>query len=181
MRYVILLTILIAITSCSIASKESINNKCLGNTAPPASLTDSLRPIENYKLTDSTIGLPLNGKLCQAQAYQAPKSFWVYRAWNSSKPMSKIGNWWTFSKPETSKKDYRSKYEICKKWSSLDMLVRCKVKKGVKIIIGTGQSEQCARTTYPVSPAKQIYISIDELNNQLTNCSTWTAQWEEHG
>ncbi|MGY6274861.1 hypothetical protein [Methylomonas sp. MgM2] len=149
---------------------------CPGTTVLPFTLRDSFETIEDQALLAKAKGKENEGSLCQAQVYQSKEgtSVVLYRAWNSIKPYSKLGSWWTFSKPEGKIADYRKDYEICYQWTPLDMLVQCTLKPGKKVVVGTGQSVECPeKQIYPVSATQQIYI--DNAESALNDCVTFTG------
>lgn len=137
---------------------------------------------QNNSLTKITqaekesMGRDLEGKLVVGQAYRVKKKgILVYRAWNSRKSWSRMGQWWTLTKPESSEyvDQYRKDYNICYQWSGLDRLSSAELKVGAVIVVGAGQSAACDRMpdgsiptladgepdSYDVSTKQQVYIS----------------------
>jgi len=152
--------------------------QCLGNSDLPEYLTSEFQQIDDGQLLNEALGSPKKGKLCQGQVYRSKEdsNITVFRAWNSTNPNSKFGKWWAFQKPAGKISKYRSEYEICYQWSPLDKLVRCTLKPGTKVVVGTGQSAECSEyLTYPVSDKKQIYI--DDASLSLTNCTLFDGEF----
>lgn len=154
---------------------------CIGSTTLPPALAGSFEPIEDNALLTKALGKENQGLLCQGQVYQSKAATKVnlFRAWNSTNPKSKFGNWWAFSMPDGKVADYRKDYEICYQWSPLDVLARCTLKPGTKVVIGTGQNAQCSQyLTYPVSTKQQVYI--DNAEEALSDCSTYNGvfRWQ---
>jgi hypothetical protein len=173
--FLLALTLLIGCSAHVVQKKtESGVQNCLGNTEMPAELEDSFEPVEDKSLLNLALGKPNEGKLCWGQVYQSKEDskVTVYRAWNSTNPNSKMGNWWAFQKPNGKVSLYRYEYEICYQWSPLDKLDCCTLKPGVKIVVGTGQSAKCSQyLTYPTSEQKQIYIK--DASESVIDCTVY--------
>ena len=155
--------------------------QCLGNTNLPPRLANQFYPVTEPALLAESLGSPEQGKLCQGAVYQAkPKSqVVIYRAWNSTNPKSKLGQWWAFSEPAGPIALYRKNNEICYQWSPLDKLVRCTLKPGAKIVVGTGQSAQCSQyLSYPASATQQIFVNDA---SSVKECDTFTGMisWDK--
>ena len=172
-----ILVTLLAFTffSCSsLAMEKDVQNAgqpCLGNSNLPANLENKFEPMEDKALLLEALGSPDKGKLCQGRVYKSNQDseVTVFRAWNSTNPNSKFGNWWAFDLPAGKVSEYRSAYEICYQWSPLDKLVRCTLKPGVKIVVGTGQSAECSEyLRYPVSDRQQVFI--EDTSASVTGC-----------
>ncbi len=152
--------------------------QCLGSVDLPKHIASQFEAISDEKLLNESLGNAMKGKLCKGKVYRSMKDAQVtlYRAWNSTNPNSKFGNWWAFQQPSGEVAKYRSEYEICYQWSPLDKLLRCTLKPETKVVVGTGQSAECsAYLTYPVSDKQQIYI--DNPSSSFTNCSTFTGEF----
>lgn len=161
-----------SLTACSISysdpdrkQKQSVNKQapaelhCVGEVTAPAVFATMLSEVDAPELVAKSIGSNDNGGLCTAKAYKVTQSFEVFRAWNSLKPESELGRWWSFSMPSGKISAYREKYAICPEYSPLDMMVRCSLVEGSILVLGTGQSASCqAKSQYPASPAIQIYL-----------------------
>lgn len=157
---------------------HSIKNTCIGTTAVTEALSNQFITSDDPALLNRALGEPTQGKLCQGQVYisKQDSQITLFRAWNSTNPNSKFGNWWAFNEPSGSITKYRSDYEICYQWSPLDKLVRCTLKAGTKVVIGTGQSTQCSEyLSYPTSMTQQIYIK--NAKNAFDNCEEFDGQF----
>lgn len=156
------------------ASQEII--LCKGDTSLPDEWAGKLTPISDPEKEKQALELPGKGGLCIAQAYQvnANTDLTIYRAWNSTNPNSRLGQWWASARPSGLVSEYREDFEICYQWSPLDKLVSCKLAPGSKVVIGTGQSAVCSEyLTYPVSAAKQIFIL--DAGNKTSECEDFDA------
>ena len=171
-RTLLLATILYGCTTTS----ELSSNRLTARTAKPVvnarqcegALTDppeGFSEVDNKRLVESSLGAPGKGRLCQGKAYQVHGSPTIYRAFNSTHPPSRLGMWWALQKPAGSVSRYREKHEICYQWSPLDSLVRCKLREGATVVLGTGQSATCSEyLTYPASSVVQLYIGSAEAD-----------------
>lgn len=115
---------------------------CLGSTALGPGQAGSFEAVDDPVLLAKTLGTAGNGGLCQGQVYQSKVATRVtlYRAWNSTNPPSRLGNWWSFQQPQGRVSEYRRMDEICYQWSPLDMLVECTLQPGTRVVVGNGQS-----------------------------------------
>lgn len=151
---------------------------CPGDTDLPPAMADMFEPTTNAELLAMALGEPEQGKLCEGQVYRSKPGAQVtlYRAWNSTNPNSKKGNWWAFEKPEGPVAQYRSDYEVCYQWSPLDVLVSCTLKPGVEVVIGPGQSAKCSEfLTYPASDEQQVFI--DDAAQAVADCTTYRGEF----
>ena len=140
---------------------DAAKSSCTGSVDLPARLANQFEPAENEPLLNEALGEAMQGKLCQGRVYKSKVAtdIVIFRAWNSTNPNSKFGKWWSFQEPTGKISAYRSDYEICYQWSPLDKLVRCSLKPGTEVVVGTGQSAECSEyLSYPVSDQQQIYI-----------------------
>lgn len=141
-------------------STESTPNQCTGEVTAPAVFAPMLTEVDRPELVTAALGASGVGGLCQAKAYLVSQEFDIYRAWNSQNPYSQFGHWWAFSIPSGKISEYRRDYAICPKFSPLDMLIKCNLKEGSVVVLGTGQSATCnANLNYPTSSTIQIYIA----------------------
>jgi hypothetical protein len=135
---------------------------CPGTVDLPVEFAGRLEPAEDDTLLKASLGAPNAGSLCQGKVYEVvpdDAEVTIYRAWNSTNPNSRLGKWWSFTRPNGKVAQYRTDYEICYQWSPLDKLTQCKLKPGTKLVVGTGQSATCSQyQSYPASAAKQIYL-----------------------
>ncbi|GGX73739.1 hypothetical protein GCM10007392_46530 [Saccharospirillum salsuginis] len=158
-----------------------MSQACEGSTDIPPHLSTQFEPVTDPALLNEALGAPNEGELCQGQVYVALEEtrIQIYRAWNSTNPGSRLGNWWAFDKPSGRVADYREDYEICYQWSPLDKMVSCTLTPGTKVVVGNGQSAQCSQyLTYPVSAEQQVYI--DEAAEAVANCADYDGMfsWE---
>ncbi|MBM9520337.1 hypothetical protein JWG39_10995 [Desulforhopalus vacuolatus] len=161
--------------NCQFVDSEEI---CLGSSTLPNNIANKFEAVKDKTLLNKALGSPQKGALCQGQVYKSKKGSKIilYRAWNSTNPRSKLGQWWAFNKPLGEISKYRSDYEICYQWSPLDKLVRCTLKDDIKVVVGTGQSAECSEyLTYPVSDKQQIYI--DDPANSLIDCTIFSGEF----
>lgn len=164
-------------TSYVKANEEQVKvppQSCIGSSELPEYLKSQFVEVKNDELLAEALGAPNAGKLCQGKVYQSKEVTQVtlHRAWNSTNPGSKFGNWWAFNIPAGKVYEYRSDYEICPSWSPLDKLVTCTLKSGTTIVVGTGQSAECSQyLTYPVSEKQQVYI--DAASESVENCTSF--------
>ncbi|WP_434631860.1 hypothetical protein [Chromobacterium sp. CV08] len=145
---------------------------CVGSVLPPP---DGMKAAQNPELLSKAIGAPGNGGLCEGAVYQqdaVAAGVVVYRVWDSAKPNSRLGRWWSFSKPQGTVAQYQAANAICPAWSQLDSVVRCQLKAGVQVAVGPGQSANCAPDpSLPPSPVNQVYVpnaGPDDI--QVENC-----------
>ncbi len=158
--------------------RSGTTGQCRGSTELPARMVNSFSAAYDETLLDAALGQANAGKLCQGKVYQsaADARVTIFRAWNSTNPNSKMGKWWAFRAPKGEVSQYRSDYAICHHWSPLDMLVRCKLKPGTKVVVGTGQSAECSKyLTYPTSDEKQIYI--EDASAATSNCVVYEGKF----
>lgn len=159
--------------------QDVINWPCLGSIGAPPSFAGKLTKVEFPDSFKSAIGEPTKGGLCQAQAFKVNDGFEIFRGWNATYTKGKLGKWWTFTLPSKSIASYRKNYAICPKYSPLDMLVRCTLKEGTILALGTGQSAKCNQyLTYDISPAIQIYLP--DAAEATMDCETYQGNfaWE---
>ena len=151
---------------------------CLGTSTLPNNLANKFEAIEDEKLLEEARGDPKDGKLCQGQVYKSKEGaqITVFRAWNSTNPKSKFGNWWAFERPAGKISTYRTDYEICYQWSPLDKLVSCTLNPKETIVVGTGQSAECSEyLTYATSDKQQIYIK--NASAAVSNCTVLDGEF----
>ncbi|WP_047248175.1 hypothetical protein [Chromobacterium subtsugae] len=145
---------------------------CVGQVMPPPA---GMSAAQNSALLAKAVAAPGNGGLCEGAVYQqdaAVPGVTVYRVWDSAKPNSRLGRWWSFSQPQGPVAKYQADNAICPSWSQLNSVVRCQLKAGVQVAVGTGQSANCAPDPdFPPSPVNQVYVpntSPDDI--QVENC-----------
>jgi len=162
------------------AKLDQTSLDCPGTVELPLQFSNIFDPVSDDALLETALGMPEEGKLCQAKVYQVKTdaSVTLYRAWNSTNEKSRFGQWWAFTPPEGKVARYRSDYEICYQWSPLDKMTQCDIKAGSKVVIGTGQSAKCSEyLSYPASPVLQIYIadakSISDACRDFNGIFNW--------
>lgn len=102
------------------------------------------------------------GGLCKAKVFSVTAPVVLYRVYDSTRPQSMLGSWWSLNRPTGPRKTYRSRYAICAEWSRLDRLVACEVRPGTEVVVGTTQSATCADgSTYPKTGENQVYVPND--------------------
>lgn len=159
------------------ATRLEHSNGCVGTVmSPPPGLVE----IADDELLRSALGAPAKGALCAGKVFIAEKEVTVYRVWDSAKSYTLYGRWWSFSAPTGPRDKYQVDNDICPEWSPLNTVSSCTVKIGAKIVVGPGQSAQCAERLLPASAVNQVYIANDSRNNALfvDHCSKGT-DWPE--
>ncbi|MDD5273865.1 MAG: hypothetical protein PHU14_14265 [Methylovulum sp.] len=175
-NYLVIISALSVLYGCTTTTVKPTPQACAGTAALPLSLASDFESVEDTVLLTKAIGTENKGALCRGQVYRSKTTsqIMLFRAWNSTNPNSKFGNWWTFNKPTGKVADYRKDYGICYQWTPLDMLVQCTLKPSVKVVVGAGQSVQCSQClTYPVSATQQLFIENSE--SALSNCTTFSG------
>ena len=184
MKRILLSSLFVLVQGCSSYSTESVNvteQTCIGSVELPQELALQFTPVQDEALLSEALGEPLRGKLCQGKVYQSKKDTQVviYRAWNSTNPNSKLGQWWSFVQPVGRISEYREDYEICYQWSPLDKMVKCTLKPETNVIVGNGQSATCSEyLKYKISEKQQVYIA--DTSNTVVGCEEYNGvmAWE---
>ncbi|MFM2484325.1 hypothetical protein [Celerinatantimonas yamalensis] len=177
MKRILLGAFFIVLPGCSSYLTEKANvtaPNCLGHIDLPQALVAQFEPIANEALLSQALGKPQQGKLCQGRVYQSKKNAHVtiYRAWNSTNPSSKFGQWWSFFMPSGPISQYREDYEICYQWSPLDKMVKCTLKPNTMVVVGNGQSAQCSKyLSYAASAKVQVYIA--SASSAIEHCTEY--------
>lgn len=192
-HFIAILAPCLVLTACSytpISPPTAKAAQCLGNAHPPKALANYFREITRPQLLHAALGKPFKGGLCQGKVYRTLKPMTIYRAWNSTNSDSKLGAWWAFEQPRGEILKYHFDYQICYQWSPLDKLLKCTLRAGTIVAIGTGQSVNCSKyLKYPTSAYKQLYLDTTglhltpkERHHALYNCSEATAnfKWKHH-
>ena len=149
---------------------------CPGQIQAPS---DGLMEINDDALLQSAEDINGYGKLCAGKVFAVQKPLTVYRVWDSSRPYSVTGQWWSFDAPKGSRDSYRAAEDICQEWSALDRMSTCTLKVGTHIVVGPGQSVGCQNgLSYQASPVNQVYVPNDGKNNQLfVDCPNPGVVW----
>lgn len=142
---------------------------------------DGLRESSDEALLKQALGDPGKGSLCTGKVFEVTKPVTVYRVWNKAKAYTQLGRWWSFSTPKGPVSAYRAANAICPEWSDLDVVSECKLKPGVKIVVGPGQSATCEKGGFPASATNQVFVPNDTRDpaNQkvLVDACTPGAAW----
>lgn len=185
MKRILLSAFPIVLFGCSSYPVPAVNTasvqECRGSVELPKVLNSQFEPADDKALLEDSLGTQDMGKLCQGKVYISKRDSHVkiYRAWNSTNPNSRFGNWWSFNKPTGLISQYRKNYEICYQWSPLDKMISCTLKPGTEIVVGNGQSAECSEyLTYPTSGKQQLYIA--DATNAVTDCTEYdgTMNWK---
>jgi len=182
MKRILIVAGVLAIAGCTQApvaeQQVEAGTECIGSTDLPDDMKGRFERVDDEPLLNQALGEPDKGGLCQGQVYLSKTEVEIplYRAWNSTNPNSRLGNWWAFDMPAGKVATYRTDYEICYQWSPLDKLETCTLKPGTRVVVGTGQSAQCSQyLSYPVSKAQQIFI--DDAAEALADCRSYDGEF----
>lgn len=177
MKKMLFILLSVAVQGCSNLPNENLTATapvCIGDLDLPHALALQFEPATDELFLNEALGEPQQGKLCQGRVYQSKENsqVTVYRAWNSTNPHSKFGQWWSFEQPSGLIAQYRTDYGICYQWSPLDKMVKCTLSPNVKVAVGNGQSAQCSEyLTYQSSPKQQVYIV--NAADSVVNCTEY--------
>lgn len=143
---------------------------CVGEVVKPP---EGLREVQDDALLASAMGQPGRGALCKGKVFLVEQPVTVYRVYDSSKPYTQYGRWWSLEAPQGPRSQYRQQNAICPEWSPLNVVSACQLKVGERVVIGPGQSAQCAQSSIPASAVNQAYVPNDSRNNVLLveNCT----------
>ena len=117
------------------------------------------------------------GGLCAAKVFAVTAPVTLYRVFDSARPHTKFGAWWSLKPPGGSREDYRVANAICPEWSPLDRVVSCELRPGTQLVLGTTQSAECrGGLAYAPSPELQVYVPNDVRVGviHVGNCSAET-------
>lgn len=132
---------------------------CVGT--PPTSAPGLVEIANPALLVQARLATGKGGE-CAAKVFSVTAPLVVYRVFDSNKPQSKLGRWWSLRRPSGPRDGYRSAYAICPEWSKLDRLIACEVRPGTEIVVGTTQSATCKDgRTYPKTADYQAFIPND--------------------
>lgn len=138
---------------------------------------DELAPVEDSTLLARALGAPLHGGLCLGGTYEVRRPLRVYRVWDSARPTSEHGRWWSLVRPEGPAARYREQAEICPEWSALNRVTACTLRVGVHVALGPGQSARCnGGVAYGPSAANQVYVHNDVGSLLVEQCEA-SAAW----
>ncbi len=137
---------------------------CIGQIdKPPSGLVETRDPA----LLDKALGASGKGMLCAGKVYRAKEPVTVFRVWDSSKAYTLYGGRWSFRLPQGPRDSYRKENDICPEWSALDRMSACTLKPGAEIVVGPGQSADCAHEKLQKSATNQVYIPNDSRQGKL--------------
>lgn len=140
------------------ANQPSTAASCAGDIVVPYGLSE----VSDDAMLKQTVQAPGKGGLCVGRVFRVQQALAVYRVWDSASPNSQYGRWWSFAPPAGPREAYRNANEICPEWSALNRVTQCRLKVGSEIVLGPGQSAQCANgKLFPPSPANQVFVPND--------------------
>ena len=132
---------------------------CVGSVAGSV---DGLSESGNPTLVAKARMTSGKGGVCAAKVFAATKPVVLYRVFDSSKPYTKYGSWWSLNPPGSSRAEYRAANAICPEWSKLDRVVSCEVRPGTQVVLGTTQSAECADgSAYGKTSQTQVLVAND--------------------
>ena len=152
------------LTACSHIGVQE-GDYCVGSVNTTIA---GLRAEASDKLMPQANGAAGKGGVCAAQSFVAVEPITVYRLYDSSRPWTAQGAWWSMNRPSGTRESYRAQNAICKEWSPIDRLVVCKIKPHTELVLGTTQSVTCSENeTYPATADIQVYIPNNARENQI--------------
>lgn len=156
-----------------------------GCAAPPAPFTadcrgtvpavGELRERSDPALLAQATAPPGAGKLCDGRTYVVSAPATVYRLWDSTRPFSEFGVWWSLEPPVETREAYRRKYAICDAWSGLDRVITCTVQPGTPVVLGPGQSVACDPPQAPLPQVEAVQAYLPERGTHFMACRS--AAW----
>ena len=98
-------------TSSPISAERGIDGvMCVGRVNSATSgLFESINPV----LLSTAQGPTDKGGVCAGKVFAATAPVVLYRVFDSSKPYTKYGGWWSLKHPGSSKAEYRAANAIC--------------------------------------------------------------------
>ena len=101
-----------------------------------------------YAAADATgaTGVAGEGKVITPYVVRLTRDMPVYRLWagptvlDAQGRTSRIGQWWTFDRPNGTLASFRRRYEVCEVWDTLRFVAQCTLRRGSVVVIGPGQS-----------------------------------------
>ena len=114
------------------------------------------------------------GGLCAAQlitqtSYAGP----LFRVYDSSKPNTRLGSWWSLNPPPKSEAEWRAMYAVCYEFdTAADQYIECYIKPNTMYVLGFTQSEACSdNTRYAQTDSMQVYVNAYDNHSMFQNCS----------
>lgn len=123
------------------------------------------------KLQDACgVSVPINDPIF---FINSGKPIRVYRVWDTLKPYTMMGRWWSIQPPQGTKEEYRKANAICPEWSTLTGVVSADLKHDAVFFIGTTKGVVCDNIQY--SDTSVIQVFIPEPKKALRNIvkSSW--------
>lgn len=90
--------------------------------------------------------------------YITPNPIRIWRVYDTLRPWSKTGRWWSLELPGESIEEYRKSMAICPEWSECTGLVTGIIRRGEPIIIGTTSEVVCDTVQYGDTSVIQVFI-----------------------
>jgi len=146
------------------ADAEIEARSCVGKVEA----AEGLKEVQDRALLEQALGEPGKGKLCTAKVFEVVRPVTVYRVWNQARHETAMGRWWSFHLPKGPVAAYRAANAVCPEWSELTIMIECKLKVGARVVVGPGQSADCARgVSYPQSATNQVFMLNDTRKEQV--------------
>ena len=126
------------------------------------------------KLQDACgVSVPINDPIF---FINSGKPIRVYRVWDTEKPYTVMGRWWTLEEPRGSKEEYRKANAVCPEWSPLTGIVSAELKHDAMFFIGTTKGVTCEDVQYRDTSVIQVFIP--EPNKALRNVAigNWVTE-----
>ncbi len=158
-------------TLLSLAALPAFAQVCTGQVI---STPDGMHEVQDESLLKAALGEPGKGSLCTAKVFEVDKPVRLFRVYNAAQPASLYGRWWSLQVPVGPRTQYAAENAICPEWSPLNAAATCTLKPGVRVVIGPGQSAQCASgEVLPASATNQVYVANDARAQKtlVDNCS----------
>jgi hypothetical protein len=151
-----------------------------GGCLQPGAIDTSLfEGVADTALQRQAVRSPDSGGVRCASTYRLKpgKNVAAYRVYGGNG--WRLGRWWAFSRPGADSTAYRSAYEICRRWNSLDSLAVCELKAGTRFAIGPGQSADCgADPRYGTSDSLQVFFANPPQDLDTSRCTFQRKDWK---
>ena len=149
------------LAACAIAPpRGEVGIDGIACAVPDAALPTALHALAGVAVPAAAEGASGHGGICRGRMYEVRERLEVHRLSDAARD-SPLGPWWALRPPAGSREAYREAYAICRTWNALDIAVTCTLKPGTRVVVGPGQSADCAEQTYPKSPVQQLYLQAD--------------------
>ena len=111
------------------------------------------RALERATVPPFRLGGAGQGRLCTAGAFVTERETRLYRVYGGGPGKAeKMGGYWTADPPTGTEAAYRRENVICQSFNALTEAVVCKVRPGVTLFVGPGQSASRETCTDPREP-----------------------------